>query len=76
MESEYRALPHGGVVMVHHVQGSAEVEWTLVSVKQPCCICGGHQGCRLGLDVHFACCVKTSSEWPLTTGGWVHRVEM
>jgi hypothetical protein len=57
-----------------HVQGSAEVEWTFVSVKHPCSICGGHEGCRIADSEHFACCVRTSSDWPLTTGGWLHRL--
>jgi hypothetical protein len=57
-----------------HVQASAEVEWTFVSTKRPCSICGGHEGCRIGEGEQFACCVRTSSDWPLTTGGWVHRL--
>jgi hypothetical protein len=61
--------------MRRHVSVSAvEVEWTFVSVKQPCTICGGHAGCRRGLDDEFACCTRVSSEWPLSAGGWVHRL--
>ncbi|MEO7327920.1 MAG: hypothetical protein ABI193_05045 [Minicystis sp.] len=57
------------------VVSGVEVEWTLVSGKSPCSICGGAHGCRRGFDGEFACCKQVSSEWPLTSGGWVHRVE-
>jgi hypothetical protein len=61
--------------MHHHALVSAvEVEWAFVSVKHPCAICGGHDGCRRGFDEEFACCNRISSEWPLSAGGWVHRV--
>ncbi len=61
--------------MHHHASVSAvEVEWTFVSVKRPCAICGGHDGCRSGVDNGFACCKRVSSQWPLSAGGWVHRV--
>jgi hypothetical protein len=60
---------------MRHVQGSVEGEWTFVSVKHPCRICGGHEGCRRGFDDSFACCVRRASDWPLTTGGWVHRLQ-
>ena len=61
--------------MYHHASMTAvEVEWTFVSVKHPCAICAGHDGCRRGFDDEFACCIRVSSEWPLSAGGWVHRV--
>jgi hypothetical protein len=61
--------------MYHHASMAAvEVEWTFVSVKRPCAICTGHDGCRRGFDDEFACCIRVSSEWPLAGGGWVHRV--
>jgi hypothetical protein len=64
------------MVMYHHASMAAvEVEWTLVSVKRPCAICRGHDGCRWGFDGEFACCIRVSSEWPLSAGGWVHRVK-
>ena len=61
--------------MRHYASVSAvEVEWTFVSSKHPCSICGGHDGCRSGFEHEFACCKRVSSEWPLSAGGWVHRV--
>jgi len=61
--------------MHHHASVSVvEVEWTFVSPKHPCAICGGHDGCRQCVEDEFACCKRVSSEWPLSAGGWVHRV--
>ena len=61
--------------MRHHVYVSAvEDEWTFVSATRPCTICGGHDRCRRGSEDEFACCSRVSSEWPLSAGGWVHRV--
>jgi hypothetical protein len=60
--------------MRHHASVSAvEDEWTFVSAARPCTICAGHDRCRRGSD-EFACCARVSSEWPLSAGGWVHRL--
>lgn len=56
--------------------GAVEVEWAFVSIKRPCAICGGHHGCRRGFGDEFACCTQVLSQWPLTAGGWVHRVRV
>lgn len=50
------------------------VEWDLVTHKRPCTVCGARDRCRSRSDGEFACCASRPSEWPLTTGGWVHRV--
>jgi len=60
----------------HKVVSGVEVEWTLVSVKRPCTVCGGHHGCRRGFADEFGCCTRVLSEWPLTAGGWVHRLDL
>jgi hypothetical protein len=61
--------------MHHHVSVSAvEVEWTFVSPKRPCVVCAGADGCRRGFEDEFAVCTQVASEWPLSAGGWVHRV--
>ncbi len=60
----------------HKVVSGVEVEWTLVSVKHPCTVCGGHHGCRRGFADEFGCCTRVLSEWPLTAGGWVHRLDL
>ncbi len=62
--------------MQPHARFSAtEADWTFVSVKCPCRICGSHKGCRTGFDGQFACCTRISSQWPLSVGGWVHRFD-
>lgn len=61
--------------MHHHASVSAvEIEWTFASVRHPCIICAGQDGCRKSYDGEFACCTRIASEWPLSAGGWVHRV--
>jgi hypothetical protein len=60
--------------MSHHAhESAADGDWTLVSAKHPCSICGANDRCRRGFSDEFACCVRMASDWPLTTGGWVHR---
>jgi hypothetical protein len=62
--------------MQPHARYSAtEAEWTFVTMKCPCRICGSHKACRSGFDGQFACCTRISSQWPLSVGGWVHRCD-
>jgi hypothetical protein len=46
-----------------------------VSAGSPCRVCGGSAGCRVHSDFGFASCNNTPSEWPLTTGAWLHRID-
>jgi len=50
-------------------------DWNQVSTAAPCPICGGGQDCRTHADEAFACCVQEPSDWRLSNGGWLHRVE-
>jgi hypothetical protein len=52
----------------------AELEWINVSVWRRCPICGGAAGCKTHADGDFAACGKQPSDWPLTSGAWLHRV--
>lgn len=54
---------------------SQEAEWKLVSEKHPCAICKAADGCHRDLEGAFACCARHPSDWPLTSGAWLHRVE-
>jgi hypothetical protein len=54
---------------------SHEEEWKLVSEKHPCPICKFADGCHRDLEGAFACCGRRPSDWPLTSGAWLHRVE-
>lgn len=59
---------------VHHGV-PADLEWINVSVWRRCPICGGSSGCKTHAEGHFAACGSKQSDWPLTSGGWLHRVE-
>jgi hypothetical protein len=62
--------------MIKAPQNAAtEPAWENVSSKLPCPICGGESGCRLHAEEMFVLCTQVRSEWPLTTGGWLHRSE-
>lgn len=50
-----------------------EAEWERVSAEQPCPVCGASRGCSTHSGV-FVSCERISSEWPLTTGAWLHRL--
>jgi len=54
---------------------SQDAEWKLVSEKNPCPICKSADGCHRDLEGAFACCARRPSDWPLTSGAWLHRVE-
>ena len=54
---------------------SHEEEWKLVSENHPCPICESAEGCHRDLEGAFVCCDRRPSDWPLTSGAWLHRVE-
>lgn len=54
---------------------SQEAEWNLVSETHPCSICNAAEGCHRDLEGAFVCCARHPSDWPLTSGAWLHRVE-
>jgi hypothetical protein len=49
--------------------------WVEVSLVQPCPICGGTSRCAVHEDGEFARCLKIICDWPLVTGGWLHRLD-
>jgi hypothetical protein len=51
-----------------------ESDWMTVSGMHPCPVCGGTDlSCRIHTDEPFACCARTPSQWPMTSGEWLHR---
>lgn len=52
---------------------ASEAEWESVSSDQPCPVCGSSRGCSTHSSV-FVSCERISSQWPLTTGAWLHRL--
>lgn len=51
-------------------------DWIQVSSAAPCPICGSGRSCRIHADEAFACCTRQPSDWRLSNGGWLHRVEV
>jgi hypothetical protein len=49
-----------------------EAEWERVSPERPCPVCGADRGCSTHSNT-FVSCERISSQWPLTTGAWLHR---
>jgi hypothetical protein len=60
--------------MICAAQGPT-IEWQSVSSGEPCQVCGARRGCRFQAHGNFVCCVNCESDWPLTNGAWLHRVE-
>jgi hypothetical protein len=52
---------------------ATEAEWESVSSDQPCPVCGSTRGCSTHSSV-FVSCERVGSQWPLTTGAWLHRL--
>jgi hypothetical protein len=50
-------------------------EWKLVSNARPCPVCGAHDACSIHLQDDFACCAREPSEWKLTNGSWLHKIQ-
>lgn len=50
-------------------------DWIQVSSAAPCPICGAGENCRIHADEAFACCIREPSDWRLSNGGWLHRVD-
>jgi hypothetical protein len=62
-------------MQAHDGLSDDDTDWTFVSMKSPCPICGGQDGCRGDATRRFVCCNRISSQWPLSVGGWVHDLE-
>ena len=50
-------------------------DWRLVSQERPCPVCGGEDTCGIHTVDTFACCARAPSEWKLTNGSWLHRLQ-
>ena len=49
--------------------------WIEVSVVEPCPACGGVNECSVHEDGEFARCLNVVCDWPVVSGGWLHRIE-
>jgi hypothetical protein len=50
-------------------------DWNRVSGVTPCPVCGGRVDCRTHADEDFVCCLREPSDWRLSNGGWLHRLQ-
>ena len=50
-------------------------DWSIVTDSKPCPICGSAAGCSIHSNAEFACCAREPSDWKLTNGAWLHRVQ-
>ena len=57
-----------------HQANPAEFDWIKVSAGRRCPICGGGTGCKTHSEGNFAACGQEPSDWPLTSGAWLHRL--
>lgn len=60
---------------MRNLANALDGDWSRVSETSPCPICGSDRSCRTHVDEAFACCVQRPSDWRLTNGGWLHRVQ-
>jgi hypothetical protein len=49
-------------------------EWVETSPVRPCPVCGGTSQCSIHEDGEFARCLEVICDWPVLTGGWLHRI--
>ncbi len=65
-----------GPIMTHAVLTAAiDSDWRLVSQERPCPVCGAEDTCGIHTVDKFACCARAPSEWKLTNGSWLHRLQ-
>lgn len=51
-----------------------EADWESVTLHRPCPVCGSSQGCSTHSKL-FVSCERERSQWPMTTGTWLHRLD-
>ena len=62
--------------MSRYAEASVDMpEWDEVSSMQPCPICSGSSQCAVHQDGEFVRCLTVVCDWPVATGGWLHRIE-
>ncbi len=49
--------------------------WIEVSSAKPCPACDGITECSVHEDGEFARCLNVVCDWPVVSGGWLHRIE-
>jgi hypothetical protein len=57
------------------LSAAIDSDWRLVSQERPCPVCGAEDACSFHTADDFACCAREPSDWKLTNGSWLHRVQ-
>lgn len=53
-----------------------DLQWVAVSIEHPCPICESIDGCGVAPcpDCTVVNCLQVVSDFPMTDGGWLHRL--
>jgi hypothetical protein len=57
------------------LSAAIDSDWRRVSQERPCPVCGADDACSIHTADDFACCAREPSDWKLTNGSWLHRVQ-
>ncbi len=57
------------------LSAAIDSDWKLVSQGRPCPVCGAIDTCGVHVVDDFVCCANAPSEWKLTNGAWLHRLQ-
>lgn len=57
------------------ISAAIDSDWRLVSQERPCPVCGAEDACSIHTADAFACCAREPSEWKLTNGSWLHKLQ-
>lgn len=58
------------------LSAAIDSDWRMVSHERPCPVCGADDACSVHTADAFACCSREPSDWKLTNGSWLHRIEL
>jgi hypothetical protein len=65
LSSRHEVARHGPAI---------DADWDGVSEHRPCPVCGAESECSRHVGDAFVSCARRPSDWPLTNGGWLHRL--
>jgi hypothetical protein len=57
------------------LSAAIDSDWRLVSQERPCPVCGSEDACSIHTQDAFACCAREPSDWKLTNGAWLHKLQ-
>lgn len=57
------------------LSAAIDSDWRLVSQERPCPVCGSEDACSIHTHDAFACCAHEPSDWKLTNGSWLHKLQ-